>query len=101
MLKIVWGFISNNKSLWVRVLRAKHRWKEGEWHCNFNSGKGSPLWKRLVKIWQWVIPGLMWVVGDGRKLRFWEDKWAELEGTFGDLAVLALDKSERNCSVAE
>lgn len=34
----------------------------------------SPLWRSVAKFWQLVVPGLFWAVGNGRNVRFWEDR---------------------------
>lgn len=39
-------------------------------------GVWSPTWRSLIlEIREVVVPGVSWVLGDGRTVRFWRDKW--------------------------
>lgn len=40
--------------------------------CNKNS---SWLWKSLIKGRDLLKQGIRWEVGNGKKIKFWEDKW--------------------------
>lgn len=36
----------------------------------------SPTWRSITAgLREVVLSGMSWVVGDGRKIRFWKDKW--------------------------
>jgi hypothetical protein len=37
--------------------------------------QASPFWKGVMLAAQAVKHGYRWVVGDGRKIHFWEDTW--------------------------
>jgi hypothetical protein len=39
------------------------------------SRNASPFWKGVRWAAQAAKPGYRWCVGDGRKVRFWEDVW--------------------------
>ena len=39
-------------------------------------GTWSPTWRSLVLgLREVVVPSLAWVLGDGRRVRFWKDNW--------------------------
>lgn len=77
LAKAGWRLLHEYESLWAAILRKKY--KVGEIHdlswTVVKSGWSS-TWKSLgVGIREVVIPGLGWVLGDGRSARFWTDKW--------------------------
>ncbi|KAI9127807.1 hypothetical protein K1719_000800 [Acacia pycnantha] len=37
----------------------------------------SEMWRKLVQIWPNVVENIYWEIGDGVRMRFWEDKWVE------------------------
>ncbi|CAA7016725.1 unnamed protein product [Microthlaspi erraticum] len=75
--KLGWRLLQDQTSLWARVLRGKykvHDVREATW---FNTkGNWSSTWRSILKgMREVVIPGLSWVPGDGRNIRFWKDNW--------------------------
>jgi len=71
---------SNEGGLWEEVLESKY----GGWR-NLKEDKGSSYeslwWKDLKRIWQLQKWGnnfgdcLKWEIGNGKSIRFWEDRW--------------------------
>lgn len=56
----------------------RRKYKIGDLHdLSWLGGKGnkSAVWRSVVTgLKEVVVPGLAWVVGDGRRIRFWMDK---------------------------
>lgn len=75
--KVGWRLLHDKDSLWARVLRAKYN------VCDVHDkswlvvkGSWSSTWRSVgMGLREVVIPGLSWVLGDGKEIRFWEDKW--------------------------
>ncbi|CAA7036314.1 unnamed protein product [Microthlaspi erraticum] len=75
--KVGWRVLHDTTSLWARVLRGKYkigdirdaRWTEVK-------GTWSSTWRSIAAGIRLVIkPAHGWVVGDGRDIRFWTDRW--------------------------
>ncbi|KAK5845345.1 hypothetical protein PVK06_001517 [Gossypium arboreum] len=55
-------------------LGSKYRLKE-EFPSCINTDRGSFLWKSLSKIWSLLRENLHWSVGNGHKVKCWQDNW--------------------------
>ncbi|CAA7025019.1 unnamed protein product [Microthlaspi erraticum] len=75
--KLSWRVIHEEKALWARVMRSKYKVKEIRDDAWLKTkGNWSSTWRSVLKgMRNIVIPGLSWVVGSGRSVRFWKDKW--------------------------
>ena len=77
LAKLGWRLLNTQDGLWVQILRKKFR--VGEIHESswlVPQGSWSPTWRSLVLgIRAVVIPGASWILGDGRRVRFWKDNW--------------------------
>ena len=77
LAKIGWRLLEDKTSLWAKVLRSKYKVKE-IYDPNWIVAKSnwSSTWRSIgVGLRDVVIPGLSWIVGDGKTIRFWKDKW--------------------------
>jgi len=86
--KVGWRLIHEKASLWAKILSGKYR--VGDLHDQSWMGprrNGSSSWRSIWKGLQSVVyPGLGWVVGDGRDICFWTDKWVS-NSTLAEAAV--------------
>jgi len=75
-LLCAWIFIYhlNSNAIWVRILDSKYRTKNPNILCCPDVG-ASPFWKGVLWAAQAAHMGVKWIVGNGRKIRFWEDIW--------------------------
>ncbi|KAG7591719.1 Ribonuclease H-like superfamily [Arabidopsis thaliana x Arabidopsis arenosa] len=75
--KVAWRLLNDKTSLWARVLQSKYKVKEVQdpsW--TVVKGTWSSTWRSIILgMREVVIPGLSWVVGDGKSTKFWSDKW--------------------------
>lgn len=39
---------------------------------------GSPLWKAVGNVWNDVVQGTRWAIGNRRLAKFWKDCWLEV-----------------------
>ena len=73
LMKLGWRFLSNPSALWVRLLKAKYSCKDGSPnHLQPRLGC-SNTWRGLCSIWDLVMQGTSWQIGDGKSVRFWKD----------------------------
>ena len=80
--KWIWRLKSKERSLWEDILVSKY----GGWRDLRSQGQKSKdsVWRRdLRKVWNLEEWGNdfedrgQWEVGDGKEIRFWEDKWLD------------------------
>ncbi|KAL9859832.1 putative RNA-directed DNA polymerase [Arabidopsis thaliana] len=77
LAKLGWRLLKDKSSLWAQLLRSKYKVTEVDdprWAVV--KGHWSSTWRSIcVGMREVVIPGLSWVIGDGKKTKFWKDKW--------------------------
>lgn len=75
--KLGWRLMNTQYALWVRILRKKFRVGElSDPSWMIVKGGWSPTWRSLVLgIREAVVLGTVWILGDGRRVRFWKDNW--------------------------
>ncbi|GLJ09523.1 hypothetical protein SUGI_0111090 [Cryptomeria japonica] len=76
--KIGWT-LAKGEADWCSIIRAKYLDRE-QFYYNLSVvdlPQRSELWNNILKSKLVVREGLKWQLGNGRKVRFWEDVWAE------------------------
>ena len=63
-----------NDSIWVRIIDHKYNTSKPNVLCSDDT-TASPFWKGVMWALQAARMGIKWLVGNGRKVRFWEDHW--------------------------
>ena len=73
-----WRFAVERHSLWKQVIIDKFGVAEGGW-CSREARRayGVGVWKAIRKDWESIRSRSHFVVGNGRKVRFWKDLWCE------------------------
>ncbi|RVW72345.1 putative mitochondrial protein [Vitis vinifera] len=94
--KWCWRFASEQDSLWKQVIVRKFGEEDGGW-CSGDSREshGVGLWKTIRKGWLEFNKRVAFKVGDGRRVRFWKDRWCgedSLDVAFPRLYNLAFSK---------
>ena len=71
-----WRFPLETTSLWHRVIRSKYGVQQNGWDANIGIGAthASP-WKFISQVYHSFSSLLSLRVGDGTRIRFWEDLW--------------------------
>ena len=91
--------ISNNdRKSWFYVIINKFGLDEGGWCSRVaRGGYGMGLWKAIRKEWEGIRCRSRFIVGNGRKVKFWKDLWCKdqtLKEAFPNLYWLAVNKDE-------
>jgi hypothetical protein len=74
--KWLWRFAHEEGAWWRSVLVAKYGSGWGGWHLGVISGShGMGLWKFICMGWQNFRRFFKYDVGEGSKIRFWDDIW--------------------------
>ncbi|CAN1844818.1 Putative ribonuclease H protein At1g65750 [Linum perenne] len=77
LMKLVWGVLSRPEDLWVKVLVSKYlKHSDTGWVPARKTGL-SVVWREMLKVWNNVEDGLQWAIRDGKRTRFWLDKWVD------------------------
>ena len=65
-----------SESIWVKIVDHNHKYNTNKpnFMCS-NSPTASPFWKGVMWALQAARMGIKWLVGDGKRVRFWEDHW--------------------------
>ena len=97
-----WRFVMEENSFWRNNIRLKYGMEDGGWFSNTPRGSyGVGLWKDIRKEGIQLRQNCSIEVGNGRKVRFWEDVWcgeASLCSSFLSLYEVA---SSKGAKVAE
>lgn len=77
LTKLGWRLVHDQTSLWARVLRSKYKvgdLRDQSWICLKQNN--SSMWKSVgTCLREVVLHDLKWVLGNGRDIRFWTDRW--------------------------
>jgi ribonuclease HI len=73
--------------MWGQVLRGKYG--RGGWsQSNITANPSdSSLWKAIARSWPELELHRCWSVGNGNKVKFWDDKWIDDNSRLSDLAL--------------
>ena len=71
-----WCFVNERETLWKHVISRKFWEKEGRWFTSeVREGFGVGFWKEIRKEGSFLQNKVVFFVGDGRKMKFWKNKW--------------------------
>ncbi|KAK8594383.1 hypothetical protein V6N13_126190 [Hibiscus sabdariffa] len=86
-MKLAYMFLSCPNRLWVQVLRANYRIQDAV-PSTLSQCRGLWLWKGIRLVWSDVYCNIVWSIGDGSSMDFWEDAWV---GDMGPLCNFRVD----------
>nr|KYP71696.1 Putative ribonuclease H protein At1g65750 family [Cajanus cajan] len=75
MMKNCWNLIQDPHKLWVQVVRAKYKCKNGIIPQVMKTNKMSNLWKGICASWELIKPHICWRINNGRTASFWYNNW--------------------------
>jgi hypothetical protein len=64
----------NKNAIWTHIVDYKYRTENPNVLCCPKLGT-SPFWKGVIWAMQAAKVGIRWKIGNGEKIRFWEDQW--------------------------
>ena len=102
LLKWLWRFPIEQDEIWTKVIKSIYGLQNNRWDAGLASRSSyrSP-WKYISSLYEEFQHLVGFRVGDGRRIRFWEDVWwgdEALSTRFGDLYRISLAS---NCSIVE
>ena len=75
LMKVGWGLVNSPNTFWVRVLTSKYKVNTMCLPGSLQTRNGSYLWRAVGKVWDHVLKGIRWALGDGKRVKFWWDLW--------------------------
>lgn len=75
LAKLAWRAFNEPSSLWAATLVKKYTKKGVLDNNSIAQPHHSLLWKDLLTGWEACKLGIEWVLGDGRSISMWSDKW--------------------------
>ena len=95
-MQYLWRFANEREALWNQVIRGKYGEARGGW-CSreVREAHGLGLWKGIRADWKLVSDRMAFIVGNGRRVSFWRDRWcgkSPLCMTFPSLFALTVEK---------
>ncbi|KAJ9676777.1 hypothetical protein PVL29_022006 [Vitis rotundifolia] len=91
-----WRFANDREAFWKKVISQKYGVEEGDWCTRAVSERyGVGLWKAIRNEWLFLKSRLAYQVGNGRRVKFWKDKWCSDEPlceSFPSLYSISLTK---------
>ncbi len=93
-------YLNDIKGLWARVLKGKYG--IDQLGVNLATPRVGPshVWKGLYESWGKVQKGASWILGDGKSVRFWTDRWV-IDKPLIELAIAPIDQSLSTKLVAD
>jgi hypothetical protein len=88
-------YIMNEHKLWRNIIEEKYCKRGNIFHSD--KTHASPFWKGVFLAAQALIFGYRWIIGDGCKIRFWENIWfgsTPLAVQFWDLFTIYNEKTK-------
>lgn len=85
LCKTAWRIVNNYEELWIKVLRGLY-FPDGDFLQGRKGGGVSWGWINVFEGMSTMLKGLIWSVGNGRKIKIWNDPWIpDLENFILDL----------------
>ena len=100
--KWLWIFGIEKDALWRQMIEVKYGCVWGDWCTrSLNGPYGVGLWKNISRGWPSFSRHLLYNIGDGSRVKFWQDRWCgetSLAVSYPDLLRFCRNKK---VSVAE
>ncbi|KAK9195305.1 hypothetical protein WN943_003425 [Citrus x changshan-huyou] len=101
LMKIVWNIIVSPTSLWSKVLCSKYGVENDNLSTEPPTKYGSCVWRAVGTVWQKVLQGIRWQVGDRSKVRFWKDCWVMQNVMLKDYIVMPVPSNMLEKSIMD
>ncbi|ONK78423.1 uncharacterized protein A4U43_C02F18610 [Asparagus officinalis] len=101
LLKLSWRSLHETEGLWVKVLKAKYGHR-ADWRRLAVAKQGdSDTWRQLAPIWNKGLHHMVWSIKGGRDVRFWLDRWTDLDVPLIQKALLHIPHEKAAATVSD
>ncbi|KAL4391418.1 hypothetical protein AHAS_Ahas03G0243100 [Arachis hypogaea] len=101
LMKLAWGLIHKRDALWVQVMRAKYGGGDNTILKVHKKASNSNAWIGITKVWEEFQKNLIWRIGDGKSISFWDDHWIPGVQKLRDVATCSLDEAKLREKVSD
>lgn len=101
LMKIGWNIIVYLTSLHIKILCSKYGVENDNLPTELPIKYGSHVWRAIGTVWQKVLNGVHWQVGDGSKIRFWKDCWVMQNVILKDYALILVPSNMLDNSIVD
>ncbi|KAH9666870.1 reverse transcriptase domain-containing protein [Citrus sinensis] len=101
LMKVAWDLFINPSKLCSQVLISNYVAPCDMITTDASFKNGSYLWRSMGKIWKDFQKGLRWSIGNGQRVKFWDDIWATNGDPLINYTVASIPDSMRNMLVAD
>lgn len=77
LLKLAWRLLTDTKSLWAKTIKGKYFSNTNILNAPKPKTYHSGSWKNIYKLSKYLKDCQFWIVGNGKKINFWYDKWID------------------------
>ncbi|XP_028802470.1 uncharacterized protein LOC114757563 [Neltuma alba] len=95
MMKLGWGLVNRRETLWVKLIREKYKCSNDILPTIGRKKVESQAWKGVRQTWALTEKGIGWKLGDGSRIRFWEDCWIPNHEKLLQFAIREVPESMR------
>jgi hypothetical protein len=81
LAKQIWLLWKNLDSLIARIMKAKYHPNDSVFKATLGKKKPSFAWRSMQGSIGLIQKGLIWRIGNGKKVRVWEDRWIPSSST--------------------
>ena len=87
IMKLGWMLRTGSKGLWCEVIRRKYAKRFTQEDALDSKISDSYLWRSLVKLWPNIKTEEAWIIGNGKSVKAWNDKWINNDLRINDLGI--------------
>ncbi|RYR64792.1 hypothetical protein Ahy_A03g010839 [Arachis hypogaea] len=92
--------LKNMGSLWVRVMKEKYGCENQSIPKILSKASSANAWRGITRIWNQFSINVIWRIGIGEKISFWNDHWVPDIGLLKNFAISPIDGNRRDEKVA-
>jgi hypothetical protein len=87
IMKLTWNLLNEPSTMWVRIIKAKYKCGEDAIPKVQITHNCSSTWRAIVSVWDKMIEGMQWTLGNGSTIRLWSDSWLPYGITLKDVTM--------------
>ena len=101
LMKLAWSIMECLNDLWENVIKAKYFNGHTSLVDDIHTRKSSSTWQGISKLWNQMVKGCCWSLGNGSLVYFWLDNWLGLDELLCDLAHAMISLNDREKRVSD
>ncbi|KAL5760145.1 hypothetical protein ACOSQ2_018983 [Xanthoceras sorbifolium] len=99
LVKASWRLMKDEESLWSKVISCKYIKGRSLVEAVNDKGRKSSVWRGILYDAKFIIEGLLWRVGNGKTISFWNDNWVPNIRIVREHSLIELDNQDLSLKV--